>query len=598
MADRAQARGGRRIRRRVVEIDREGQFGLFSTPPASSRPEAEAEPPRFVHPDPRTIFLGGVRLDDYLRQAGLTAPFVVRALLADQDWSSFRARYPGGGRRPYDPQPMVGLVLSGLMKGLSSLRELEALARTDLGTMWVTGGICPDHSVIGRFVLLHAESIEGPFLEELTRGVLRVTRSDTDTLAGDGTVVAAQASRFGTLKREALAEAAREARDAAERQAKTPREVGAEADAARQDAAPEHMAQGGAVQSTGPVDASQEPALPESAQPNEAAAEAARYEAALAVLDGRAQARQGKGKSAEGLSLHPGEPEAVVQPLKDKKTFVPAYKPLVLANKARVVVASGVHPSSETAELSAHLARARALGPVATLLLDAGFFSDGVIALSAEHDIELLCPEGQSLDEGEWTKQSKKKFAKSRFVYEAPSDSYVCPAGERLERIGSWRGSGAMPGYDLYGTKACAQCPLRARCTKSASGRQIKRYAGDAAKEALRAKLTTPEARARYRQRQAIVEPVFAFLKDVQGLRRFRRSGLLKVRLEFALHIAAYNLSRAVALAPALAGLREVLDRLAALWMRLLRRRRARPHSGARPSPAQAWLSGHALAAA
>jgi Transposase DDE domain len=221
-----------------------------------------------------------------------------------------------------------------------------------------------------------------------------------------------------------------------------------------------------------------------------------------------------------------------------------------------------------------------------------------VIALSAEHDIELLCPEGQTLDEGEWTRQSKKKFAKSRFVYEAASDSYVCPAGERLERIGSWRGSGAMPAYDLYGTKACAQCPLRARCTKNASGRQIKRYAGDAAKEALRAKLTTPEARARYRQRQAMVEPVFAYLKDVQGLRRFRRWGLLKVRLEFALHIAAYNLSRAVALAPALAGLREALDRLVALWMRLLRRRAAAPHSGARPSPAQAWLSGHALAAA
>ena len=45
-----------------------------------------------------------------------------------------------------------------------------------------------------------------------------------------------------------------------------------------------------------------------------------------------------------------------------------------------------------------------------------------------------------------------------------------------------------------------------------------------------------------------MVEPVFAHLEVNQGRRRFRRRGLAKVRLEFMLHLAACNRSRAVAL--------------------------------------------------
>ncbi|WP_290608892.1 transposase [Arsenophonus sp. ENCA] len=45
-----------------------------------------------------------------------------------------------------------------------------------------------------------------------------------------------------------------------------------------------------------------------------------------------------------------------------------------------------------------------------------------------------------------------------------------------------------------------------------------------------------------------MVEPVFSALRGIQGLERFRRKGLLAVKLEFTLHAMAYNLSRAVAL--------------------------------------------------
>lgn len=69
-------------------------------------------------------------------------------------------------------------------------------------------------------------------------------------------------------------------------------------------------------------------------------------------------------------------------------------------------------------------------------------------------------------------------------------------------------------------------------------------------------------AQKRYRQRQAMVEPVYADIKHIQGLLRFRRKGLSAVRLEFYLHACAHNLRRAAAaLAAAMAYLA-----LFALW--------------------------------
>nr|WP_290605526.1 transposase [Arsenophonus sp. ENCA] len=58
----------------------------------------------------------------------------------------------------------------------------------------------------------------------------------------------------------------------------------------------------------------------------------------------------------------------------------------------------------------------------------------------------------------------------------------------------------------------------------------------------------TPESKKILNQRKSMVEPVFSALRGIQGLERFRRKGLLAVKLEFTLHAMAYNLSRAVAL--------------------------------------------------
>jgi hypothetical protein len=74
---------------------------------------------------------------------------------------------------------------------------------------------------------------------------------------------------------------------------------------------------------------------------------------------------------------------------------------------------------------------------------------------------------------------------------------------------------------------------------------QIKRYEKDELKEAMEEVMSQEQARKAYMKRQGLVEPVFGCLRGRQGLNKFHRMELAKVRLEFASHAIAYNRKRA-----------------------------------------------------
>ncbi|WP_372972611.1 transposase [Marinobacter sp.] len=361
-------------------------------------------------------------------------------------------------------------------------------------------GICPDHANIGRFIALHDDLIAGPFFEALTRSVLRETGSAGECLAGDGTVVEAAASHYGLLK----VEAAQQKAEDAQRQA--------------QDDPDDLDKQGRAEQA----------------------------QRVHHTLERRSQRRQARGKSSGQLRISPQEPDALVQPLKRGRGMAPAYKPSILANESRVVVGHVVDPSNEVAVLPGLLTQSRKVTGAmpGELLLDAGYWADAVIETSLTHDISLLCPEGRT---GGKRSAGSRLYPKSDFCYSEFDDSYRCPAGARMVVIGRWAGNEKSPAYTLYGTPACNGCEHRAQCTRNKKGRRLKRYDGDEAKEALRQVMCHPKAKRRFSRRPAMVEPVFSVMRGLQGLNRFRRKGLAAVRTEFALHVLAYNLGRALA---------------------------------------------------
>jgi transposase len=478
------------------------QFKLFGDSPSNSNvprlKTAVGSGRRFVTGDAKAIFLGTIRLEEYLKQAGQTVPFTVERLLGEQDWSAFEERYGATGRAPYSPRLMLGLILYGVMQGIHSLRELERLARLDLGCMWVTGGIAPDHANIGRFIVMHEASLTHGFFESLTGSILKATNARSKRLAGDGTVIEAACSHYKLLKEEA---------------------VKARAEASR---GPLKQDAGDAAQREYQVSGQ-----------------------CLAIFEERERARKRSGRSTDTLSISGTEPEAMVQRLKRGKGRAASYKPSVLANEDRIITSMAIDASSETKVVGAMLDQsARVVGAQAEeVLFDAGYFDDGVIAATLERDISLLCPEGQEPG----VLKASKVFHKSSFHYDPSTNTYRCPAGQVLSLIRTTDATPSTRAHSLYGTTACGSCAQRAQCTTTAK-RQIKRHPEDEQRDALRQVMGQQQVRGIFGQRKAMVEPVFSHMRGQQGLNRFRRRGLSAVKREFALHVLAYNLTRAVAL--------------------------------------------------
>jgi transposase len=454
---------------------------------------------RFVTGDPKAIFLGTTPLPDYLKQAGQVAAFTVASLLDQQDWSVFEGRYAATGRAPYSPRLMVGLILYGVMQGVHSLRDLERLGRLDLGCMLVTGGITPDHTNIGRFIVQHEVSLTQDFFESLTGTIVKATGSDSTRVAGDGTVIEAACSHYKLLKEEA---------------------VRASAEAAQRTL--ESDLHGATAQ-----------------QKQQASAER------LRIFEERKKARQRSGRATDTLVISRTEPEAMVQPLKRGRGSAPSYKPSVLANKDRIVTAMAVHPSMETKVVGAMLDQSKRVTgeTVREVLLDAGYFDDSVIAATLERDVSLICPEGKTPG----TPKKSSAFHKSQFQYDQTTDQYRCPQGQIMILLRSLSATPGKRAYGLYGTTGCEHCASRADCTKT-KARHIRRHPEETLRDALRQVMEHPQARVIFSSRKAMVEPVFSHLREQQGLNRFRRKGLRQVKREFALHILAHNLSRAVAL--------------------------------------------------
>jgi hypothetical protein len=261
------------------------------------------------------------------------------------------------------------------------------------------------------------------------------------------------------------------------------------------------------------------------------------------VASERLAERQTHGGTTEAVLIVPQEIEAVVQRDKDGINR-PSYKPSLLRHESGLIVAQYVHASSETAALAPMLSQHQQVFGAAPLrlLLDAGYFSLGVLELAMKDAIDLLCPSGKR---GKPKRSPQGRFGKGDFHYVAERDVFQCPAGRELT-IGDYARDHRGREYHRYRGRQCDDCALRSGCTSSPAGRTIRRYAGDELKEAMEQVMSQPAARRAYHRRAELAERPFAEQRERQGLRRFRRRGLAGVRVEYALHCVAFNLKLVV----------------------------------------------------
>lgn len=177
-------------------------------------------------------------------------------------------------------------------------------------------------------------------------------------------------------------------------------------------------------------------------------------------------------------------------------------------------------------------------GEVAELTLaDGGYHSGPVLADCEKRQTKVLMAEAQK-------QELKGPFHKDCFEYDAQTDSYTCPHGQVLTFRGTSRRQD-RPEKRIYGTTGgvCRGCPAFGQCTKEKrQGRRLEIGPYEDELRRHRALMETEKAKAIYKRRKELPEPVFGILKELMGARRFLLRGTCNVLSEWMMLGTAFNL--------------------------------------------------------
>ena len=251
-----------------------------------------------------------------------------------------------------------------------------------------------------------------------------------------------------------------------------------------------------------------------------------------------------KQKAADAIVVSLSDPETVVGRDKEK-VFRPLYNVQILDDlDSPLILGYEVFAQqNDTGVLGKMLARIRQqIGRGLRELLADGAYAGGADLAAAEAEkVTVYAPvPGDGVED-------PKQIPKREFSWQADQQAYVCPQGHLMVLEESWKEKRVDGGVQVSRYRCppehCQGCPQQARCTaKPASGRAVTRLEHEELIEALRARMTQPEAQALYRLRKQTVELVNADLKQHRKLRRFSGRGLARARCEVGLMVLTHNL--------------------------------------------------------
>ena len=180
--------------------------------------------------------------------------------------------------------------------------------------------------------------------------------------------------------------------------------------------------------------------------------------------------------------------------------------------------------------------------------LNTGIKAETVVADSKYGTIDnyLACHdrgiEAHMPDLKEFTSRRIEKlniFSEERFEYDRDSDTYRCPAGNRLKPKSLHMGRQSRD-Y-AASKKICAACDLREQCTKNKSGRTVKRHLRQEELDRMRQASRSAKAKRDIKMRQHLMERSYA-RGTRYGFDRARWRGRWRVEIQEYLISAVQNI--------------------------------------------------------
>jgi transposase len=474
-----------------------------------------------------------------------------------------RSRRGGVGRRGYDPEMLLALLLYAYCCGVRSSRQIERLCEVDVAYRVLAGGRRPDHSTIARFRQDHEAAAQELFVEVLAV-CARAGLARLGVVAIDGTKVAGDASVKANRTGEQLAAAAAARR--AEVEAMFAQAAAADAaedrlfGAARGDELPAELARRDGRLARLDAAAAQVAAQRDEVSQREAWAarqaelaarghrpagrpprdlEVGLAQAALAAEEAKAAARAQRRAERETAARAAGRKLAGARPTQvEHRGLRKARARLAKANaRAAAAAEDAGRATPKKDRKEPRKPRANVTDPDTRLMHGPHGWVQGYNAQAAVSEDGIVLAAEVTQDHND-VHQCQPMLAATRNNIDRAA--VTNPLGTVLFDAG-------------YLSEENLTAPGPTRLIATSKAHKLRRRPPtegppphDASPiEAMTHKLCTPQGRTLYAKRQHTVEPVFGEAKHLRGFRRFARRGLPAVNAEWKLQMTVHNLLKA-----------------------------------------------------
>lgn len=451
-------------------------------------------------------------LEDYVGESN-----EVRAIAAFVEYLPFdemgfvRSEPADTGRPGYDPRVLLGVYIWGHINGVRSSRRLERECGRNVELMWLSGLLQPDFKTLCRFRKENGEAIS-EVLARFRMWCRGAGLFGNELVAIDGSKFKAVNSKQRNVTPERLVKLIEREKERAARYMAELEEADEQGGGGRKELTAEELKE--KISRIGEFVKEQEEALAEMEE---------------------------EGEKQRSLT----DPESRM--MKTSKGMDVCYNvQTAVDSKHKLIVAVKVTNHGGDKELLPEMAveAKKGLGvEELTVVADGGYFGHEAIKECEDEKITAYVPERIS-------KEAERAgiFPRDRFEYDHEKDLYVCPAGVGLRRVsqGVRKSARFNKEYLVYGTKKCLGCKLLAQCSRSKTGRKIKRWAHHEVLDRLRERLKeNPEI---LRRRKALVEHPFGTIKVAMNHERLLLKGIKNVGTEIKLTVLSYNLKRVFAI--------------------------------------------------
>ena len=445
------------------------------------------------------------------------------------------------GRKRYSPKTMIKIILYCYSIGDRSSRKIERLTYENIAVRWISGDLHPDYRTIARFRQMNIGVLTK--LLAATVSLYREAYLSFKEFDGvvfiDGTKIYADANADRTVDIKKLEKIAKRIlREAEEVDKEEDKQYGEGRSGDK--IFPDVLA--GLKEKIAEHKKRLEEKIKRDSKADRTLKKIEKLERGIELFE---EERDGNSDKKGRVNITDPDCRFMKHRLHGKH---PSYNgQLVVDNNGVIVASDVVQEAGDNHQLSRMVKKTKKnLGEgveIKKVPADKGYYEVDELRDTMEMGVVPIVKKQSPVKKGE------DRFSREDFKYNKEKDVWICPGDEELHYRGIKHDKGKE--YRIYqcSVKVCRECKFKDKCL-TRSGSEIKRgrvytVLNDIEfLEKYEAIMKDEVNLELYKRRKQTVEPAIGVIKRCLGFRRFSLRGLEKVRGEFSLIAAVYNLMK------------------------------------------------------